>query len=116
MNGVRLTQSRGSVIFSVKTLYLPESPLYQPLLDMCHKVEENAIKSYERMSYNCGLDLELFIPMLRMYELLGAELPVTVQELRGASSPAEKSEVFHKIWRFARNKNIIGDFKYDRIK
>lgn len=103
MNGLRLTQSRGLGTVSVKTLYLPESSLYRPLFDMCHKVEENALKSY---NYNCGLDLELFIPMFQMYELLGAELPVTVQELRGASSPAEKAEVFHKIWRFARNKTL----------
>lgn len=100
MNGLRLTQSRGLGTFSVKTLYLPESSLYRPLLDMCHKVEENAIKSY-----NCGLDLDLFVPMFQMYELLGAELPVTVRDL-AVSSPAEKAEVFHKIWRFARNKTL----------
>lgn len=57
------------------------------------------------MSYNCGLDLDLFVPMFQMYELLGAELPVTVRDL-AVSSPAEKSEVFHKIWRFARNKTL----------
>lgn len=102
--------------FTQKIFSITESNVYKPLLEMCVVVKANAIKSYERISPNCGLDLELFIPMLRMYELLGAELPVTVQELRGASSPAEKSEVFHKILRFARNKNIIGDFKYDRIK
>lgn len=87
-------------IFSITERYV-----YKPLLDMCHKIEENAIKSYERASYNCGLDLDLFIPMFQMYELLGAELPVTVRDL-AVSSPAEKAEVFHKIWRFARNKTL----------
>lgn len=105
MNRLRLTQSLGSGTFSVKTLYLPESQLYRPLLDMCHKVEENALKSYNNMSYNCGLDLDLFVPMFQMYKLLGAELPVTVRDL-AVSSPAEKSEVFHKIWWFARNKTL----------
>ena len=88
-----------------KIFSITESNVYKPLLDMCHTVEESAIKSYQRMSNNCGLDLELFIPMFRMYELLGAELPVTVRDL-AVSSPAEKSEVFHKIWRFARNKTL----------
>ena len=105
MNRLNLTQARGSGTFSVKTLYLPESSLYRPLLDMCHKVEENALKSYNNMSYNCGLDLDLFVPMFQMYKLLGAELPVTVLNL-AVSSPAEKSEVFHKIWWFARNKTL----------
>lgn len=82
------------------TLTMTETQLYKPLLDMCVAVERNAIKSYERTSHNCGPDIELFIPMFQMYKLLGAELPVTVQELRGASSPAEKAEVFHKIIRF----------------
>lgn len=90
---------------SVTNVCMTESSLYRPLLDMCHKVEENALKSYNNMSYNCGLDLELFAPMFQMYELLGAELPVTVRDL-GVSSPAEKSEVFHKIWRFTRNKTL----------
>lgn len=102
---MRLTQSLGSGTFSAKTICLPESSLYRPLLDMCHKVEENALKSYNNMSYNCGLDLDLFVPMFQMYELLGAELPVTVRDL-AVSSPAEKSEVFHKIWRFVRNKTL----------
>lgn len=93
------------------TLTMTETQLYKPLLDMCVAVESNTIKSYERMSHNCGLDLELFIPMFQMYELLGAELPVTVQELRGASSPAEKAEVFYKIIRFARNKNAYEGLK-----
>lgn len=93
------------------TLTMTETQLYKPLLDMCVVVEANAIKSYERISSNCGLDLELFIPMFQMYELLGAELPVTVQELRGASSPAEKAEVFHKIIRFVRNKNAYEGLK-----
>ena len=71
MSCLRLQQSQGLGTFSIKTLYLPESSLYRPLLDMCHKVEENALKSYNNMSYNCGLDLDLFVPMFQMYELLG---------------------------------------------
>ena len=105
MDRLRLTQSLGLRTFSAKILFVPEISLYRPLLDMCHTVEENALKSYNNMSYNCGLDLDLFVPMFQMYELLGAELPVTVRDL-GVSSPAEKSEVFHKIWRFARNKTL----------
>lgn len=86
-------------------MILTKEELAELDLDMCHKVEENALKSYNNMSYNCGLDLDLFVPMFQMYELLGAELPVTVRDL-AVSSPAEKSEVFHKIWRFARNKTL----------
>lgn len=42
---MRLTQSRGLGTFSSKTICLPESRLYRPLLDMYHKVEEMPLKA-----------------------------------------------------------------------
>lgn len=88
-----------------KIFSITENDVYKPLLNMCHIVEKNASNSFLRMSNKCRLDLELFVPMFRMYDLLGVELPFSARDLRCVSNPEEKMEIFKKIISFAKNKN-----------